>query len=280
MKKKVLASVLLSSIVLSTGVSVLAATGTPAKTKGDAGFVVGNRPDVVKPEEGPNEPEILDPDVDPTDPTKPKPLPETEGIYVTHLPDFSFGKDNKTSIKTENYQAEWEKRTRNSGAETFYMPHSVQVADLSGANKTWKLSVTQDAAFASETSSAGLTNSRIRLLGNTFTNSGKAATDLVGKITGVALADSDATVANYTEIPMAGESTGALDILANTEAGFTNNTYTSAVFDTGYLEESYTPILTPNASKYDGVKLNVPASDQSKAEVYNTNLTWTLTVEP
>ncbi|MFD1900920.1 WxL domain-containing protein [Enterococcus termitis] len=58
------------------------------------------------------------------------------------------------------------------------------------------------------------------------------------------------------------------------------NSYTSSIFANSYLEENYDATKTPNAERYEGVKLNVPASDQSQAKAYSADLTWTLTVEP
>ncbi|ALS01369.1 hypothetical protein ATZ33_08315 [Enterococcus silesiacus] len=275
MKKKVLASLLLSTFVLSVGAtSASATTAPPVKTTGDAGFVKGDKPETTKPEEGPKDPTVVDPD--------PDPRPEYGGVYVTHLPNISFGNDNKTSLNTTEYKAEWEKRTKNTGAEEFYMPHSVQVADVSGnAATTWKLTVNQDAPFESADKTAKLENSRIRIYGNTFTSSAYSATDLAGKISGVSLDKKDtATSAAHSVIPVVGDAETELKVLADDEAGFTVNSYTNAVFDTGYLEENYTAATTPNAEKYEGIKLNVPAKDQSQVKVYTTNLTWTLTVEP
>lgn len=275
MKKKIVASLVLSGLVLSSGASNVYALDS-AQTDTDVNFTAGDRPDPSKPEEGPKDPTPLDPD--------PKPLPEVKNVYVMHLPNISFG-SNKTALKTTEYNAETEKRTANQESETFYMPHSVQVADLSGDSATtWKLSVQQDKAFEESTASGTpetLENTRIRIYGNTLTSTAYAAKDLEGKVAGVALdAPDDGFGATYSEIPVAGDTQSELVVLNNQTPGFTLNSYTSSVFASNYLEEDYTVEKTPAVGRYDGVRLNVPASDRSKATAYSSTLTWTLTVEP
>ena len=280
MKKKLLAGILVSSSLLGLSSTVFAATSSGV-TDADATFTAGDRPGPVQPEEGPNEPKPVDPDVDPEDPSKPKPLPETGNVYVTHLPNISFG-SNKTELKTSEYEALTEKRTTGGGAESFFMPHSVQVADVSGNNETkWKLSVQQSDSFkTNDTTPSVLENTRIRIYGNTLTSSAYEATDLVDKLNGAALDQTDTVFGNHSIIPVTNAEGGDLTVLDNPTAGFTVNSYTSSVFSNDYLEENYTPELTPEAGKYTGVKLNVPASDQSQAKAYKAELTWTLTVEP
>ncbi|MCA5014492.1 MULTISPECIES: WxL domain-containing protein [unclassified Enterococcus] len=280
MKNKVIASLLLSGLVLSCSATGVYAEESTAKTKAETEFTAGDRPDPSKPEEGPKDPSPLDPDPDPEDPSKPKPLPEVSNVYVTHLPDISFG-SNKTNLKTTEYEALTEKRTRNQGAEAFYMPHSVQVADLSGNSDTkWKLSVHQDDIFKTKDSTPQkLTNTRIRIYGNTLTSTAYAASDLTDKVAGVAMDTTD-EFGSFSTIPVVGDTQGELVVLENKTEGFTLNSYTSSVFADSYTEENYDPAKTPSAERYEGIKLNVPASDQSQAKAYSTNLTWTLTVEP
>lgn len=282
MKKKLVASLLLSGLVLGyTSTGVYAETiADPAKTKAETEFTAGDRPDPSKPEEGPKDPNPLDPDPDPTDPTKPKPLPEANNVYVTHLPDISFG-SNKTELKTTEYEALTEKRTKEQGTVTMYMPHSVQVADLSGNSETkWKLSVQQDDVFKTNDSEPKkLENSRIRIYGNTLTSTAYAATDLADKVAGVALDQAD-EFGTYATIPVQSDTQDELVVLENKAAGFTLNSYTSSIFKNGYVEEEYDEIKAATATRYEGVKLNVPASDQSQAKAYSADLTWTLTVEP
>ncbi|WP_430603237.1 hypothetical protein IGJ02_000592 [Enterococcus sp. DIV0724b] len=286
MKKKMLASLLLSAIVLSVGAQAASAENLESsKTTGDVTFIHGGKPDVTKPVEGPKEDgQILEEDLD--EDKNPIPLPNNGGIYVTHLPNFSFGENNQTSVKTKEYQAYTEMRKLKSveagNPDTFYMPHSVQVSDVSGnENATWSLSVVQDTPFESKDNSK-LTNTRIRIFGNTFTNTLHDSEKLAEGITGVGLENEDVTSSNYSAIPVANAETneGTLTVLKNTKKGFTNASTTSAVFSNGYLEENYGPEKTNVAEAYDGVKLNVPASDQAKAKKYTTQLTWTLAVEP
>jgi hypothetical protein len=288
MKKKLLATLLLSGLTLSNVLVPVAladdssddetSTAAVGTTQADATFTAGDRPDPAKPEEGPGEPALIDPDTDENG--DPVPLPDANNVYVTHLPNISFG-SNKTDLKTTEYKALTEKRTKNEGAEVFYMPHSVQVADLSGNSATkWKLSVKQDRVFKTAAATPHeLANTRIRIYGNTLTSTSNTSTDLAGKVVGAALDQADAFGA-YSEIPVAAENQNDLVVLENKTAGFTLNSYTSAVFEANYAQENYTAEAAPAASRYEGVRLNVPASDQVQAEAYKASLTWTLTVEP
>ncbi|MGG5341502.1 WxL domain-containing protein [Enterococcus sp. AZ192] len=283
MKKRMLASLLLSAMVLSVGAQVASAEALESsKTTGEVGFTHGEKPGTTKPEKGPKDGEDLEDDKDKDG--KPIPLPNSNGIYVTHLPNFDFGKDNKTSVKTTEYPAYTEKRTlkadESGNSDYFHMPHSVQVSDVSGNEKaTWSLSVVQDTPFTSADNST-LPNSRIRIFGNTFTNSLHDDVTLAEKITGVGLNTTDKDFGSHSAIPVKGAEEGELTVLKSTVAGFTNASTTSAVFSDGYLAEDYNPEKTKETATYDGVKLNVPAGDQAKAKEYTTKLTWTLIVEP
>ncbi|WP_207695788.1 hypothetical protein DOK67_0001499 [Enterococcus sp. DIV0212c] len=279
MKKKMLASLLLSVIVLSIGAQAASAENLESsKTTGEVGFKAGEKPGTTKPEKGPKDGEDLEDDKD--DKGNPIPLPNNNGIYVTHLPNFSFGKDNKTSVKTVDYEAYTEERKLKGTEDVFYMPHSVQVSDVSGNEQaTWKLSVVQDNPF--EAGSSVLENTRIRIYGNTFTNSLKNTQELGDNIKGVEVGVGEENgPAKHATIPLTGKNEGELTVLSNTKPGFTNASTTSAVFINDYKEDAYSKEKTPETAAYEGVKLNVPASDQAKAKTYTTKLTWTLTVEP
>lgn len=267
MKKKLLTTLALSTLVLTLVGSRAMAAEVSGKTDTDVEFEAGGRPEVTKPEEGPNVPEILDPD--------PDPRPELGNVYVTHLPDISFGASNKVSLNTIEYNALTEKRTKNTATEEFYMPLSAQVADLSGSAATkWTLSVAQDDVYKSANSE--LENARIRFYGNTITSSAYTNADILTKVAGIDL------TAGHGVVPVTTKDTTSnpLEILNVTEAGSTNNSYTSAVFANAYDEAEHSPALTPIAERFDGVRLNVPASDQAQKEAYTAKLTWTLSVTP
>lgn len=286
MKKRVLTNLLFSVGVLGVIIPTQAfaaeeeaAVQQPvtAKTETEVGFSAGDRPDPSLPQEGPASPTPVDPDTDPTT-NEPKPLPEANNVFVTHLPNISFG-TNKTNPATVEYSAITEKRTKNGGAETLYMPHSVQVADLSGSGQTkWKLSVHQDAIFKTSdaTNPLKLENSRIRIYGNTVTSTAYTAAALTDKVTGVNLSQTD-EFGTYASIPVASvDSADELVVLESKTAGFTLNSYTSSVFSADYAEDSN----TADESRYEGIRLNVPSSDQAQAKPYAAKLTWSLTVEP
>lgn len=279
MKKKLLLTLGLAICVTTLGGQLAEATN--AKTETDAEFSSGGRPDPSKPEEGPNPPTIIDPDVDPEDPGNPKPLPETDGIYVTHLPNISFGQGNKLTAGNAEYEALTEKITQNQGAIQYYVPHFAQVADLSGsATTTWRLTVEQDDVYTADSSSTNtLEYSRIRIYENSVRNSSYDNASVAQNAIGVNLSN------DFAIIPVATKdtTTAPLEVAASAGAGLTNNTYTSSVFINDYNEDDYDEVKAPSASRYSGIRLNVPQEDQTKAEKdskYTANLTWTLSVTP
>src|SRR5699024_8210235 len=143
MKKQAIMAVLaISTLGLGAGIHSQAAE-VKGKTDTDVQFDVGERPKPVVPEEGPKDPEeSLD-----EDPVTP---PELNGVYITHLPTISFGSDNQLSAQNTEYHALMEKRTANGGTETIYLPHSVQVADVSGSDQTkWEVTVQQEDVYKS-----------------------------------------------------------------------------------------------------------------------------------
>lgn len=166
MKKTQLVTLFSLSLISLAGINAVNADAAESKsgqTKADVEFQAGGSPGVEFPEEGPKDPEPLKPD-ELTPPT-------VNSVYVTHLPNISFGK-NEVSLKSTEYKALLEERELAESGTKVYLPHSVGVADVSGnAKSTWKVSVQQEKPFEAETG-AKLTNSRIRIYGNTLTSSG------------------------------------------------------------------------------------------------------------
>lgn len=275
MKKKLMSTAVLSLLLMSIGGDVFAAP-VSAKRETTAEFEAGGRPEVVEPEEGPSTPKPLEPDT--------KPLPDSDDIYVTHLPDISFGTGNKTSIKTVEHQAVWEKRSAavaGGGTVDYYSPHSVQVADMSGnAASKWLLDVAQDDVYKSV--SHELEASRIRLYGSTVTSSLEDNTSVAAKIKGAALDQTDAFGA-YSYIPVTTKDTGVAPLVvldATSTPGAGIGGYISTVFEEDYDKADYDESKTPTAERYDGIKLNIPAGDKAQKVAYRADLTWTLTVTP
>lgn len=279
MKSIKLATLGLTVCAVTIGGQVAHADLGSAKTTTDAEFTGGDRPDPIKPEEGPKTPDPIDPDPDPIDPTKVKPLPESKNVYVTHLPNISFGTGNKISAGGTEYEATTEKITKNKGAIQYYGPHYVQVADLSGsANTKWSVTVQQEDVYTT-TAGQKLPNSRIRIYENSIRNSAYDNTTIANGVTGV-----DAT-SGFATIPVATKdtTTAPLEVASVKTAGATNNTVTSSIFTKDYDETNYDATKTPTTQRYTGIKLNVPQEDQAKTEKnsqYKANLTWTLSVAP
>ncbi|WP_430602295.1 hypothetical protein IGJ02_002622 [Enterococcus sp. DIV0724b] len=260
MKKYILSSFLLSIAALTLfGHTTLAQT-VKGNSKADIQFEKGELPSVVDP---------TDPNTSVTpSPGLSKPIETTDGVGVTAVPFFSFG-TVKVNALSQEYPIQKGMYTKGEGEDksTYYSPQFLQVADVSGADKLWSVSVGQDAVF---TSGEGkdkqtLENTRIRLYGQTITNSlQEPGKDLIG------FNQSE----GYGEIPV-GSTT--LEVFSSKKAGFTNSSMSSLVFENNYTEES----KSTEKGTSDGVKLYVPSSDKPKVNnKYTANLTWTLAVTP
>lgn len=252
MKNKIITSLMLSSIALGGTTGTVFAESDFTKTQGDVTFIAGDTPGVVDPTD-PTDP------VDPTDPIDPIIV---DNIALTHAPTFSFGQV-KINPLGEEYPV-LESQFKDVDSTPFYRADFVQVADISGnANATWNVSVAQDDVFTKGGDS--LPNTRIRLYGNTVTNSNvEPGTDLLG----ITLGGS-----GYSEIPVG--STG-VTVLESKTAGFTNASISSSVFEDNHVGDKATTQTTN-----DGVKLSVPKGDTPKTGgAYTADLTWTLSVTP
>ncbi|MCA5011470.1 MULTISPECIES: WxL domain-containing protein [unclassified Enterococcus] len=269
--KNIIVSTAALLLSVTAGASFTHAEESSGKTTTDAEFAAGERPDPILPEEGPKPPTTVDPGVDP--------LPETGNVYVTHLPNISFGNGNKIVAGGTEYEALTEEVTQNAGAIRFHIPHFVQVADLSGSSETkWSVTVQQDDIYKT-TDGKSLENSRIRIYENSVRSNAYTNSEIAAGVNGVD------TTSGFSMIPVATKdtTTAPLEVLSVKAAGATNNTITSSVFIKDYDETDYDAVKTPNAARYSGVKLNVPQEDQAKAQKdnkYRANLTWTLSVAP
>lgn len=204
-----------------------------------------------------------------------------EGVQLLHVPTFDFG-TNELKAKGDDLDVVHESYAYAKDKDTKYaVPLFVQVGDFSGKRATdWKVSVTQDTTFK-ETGGHELTNSRIRIFNQSFTNNLNES-NASNMVTGVAIPEN-----GHAVIPVTGDTPDSLGIfsskMVDTDEGTTNGSISSVVFKKAYDAKNYGPdaASAPElTSRYDDVQLNVPASDKAQAKAYSTKLTWTLTVEP
>lgn len=210
-------------------------------------------------------------------------LPALDNLYVTHVPTFSFGKHELTKESIE-YPAQMEQRPHPSGAANIYVPHILGVADLSGKKDgSWKVTVNQEKPFRVKGTNDYLFYSRIRLYGNTVTNSDVKTDDITNsQATGIKKSDTT----NYTQIPVKdpmlpkNDSEGELEILRGVSREFTNKSYTSSVFENSYRRMQYVRNTASVPPVYNDVKLFVSDKDARLAKKYEADLVWTITAEP
>ncbi|WP_430603238.1 hypothetical protein IGJ02_000593 [Enterococcus sp. DIV0724b] len=204
-----------------------------------------------------------------------------QGVQLLHAPAFDFG-TNELKAKGDDLNVVHEAFSYADNKEVKYaVPLFVQVGDFSGKRGTdWKVSVTQDATFK-EADGHELTNSRIRIFNQSFTNNlnNSNASNMVN---GITIPEN-----GHAVIPVAGDTPDSLGVFSSkmldTDEGTTNGSISSVVFKKAYDEANYGPKATDAPAldaRYDDVQLNVPASDKAQAKAYATKLTWSLTVEP
>lgn len=271
--KKIVASTLLVSLGLSLYAPTALAVDSAA-TQTDASFEAGGGDGPVIPTipDNPNEP-----DPEPIKPVIPTP-PIVDGVTLSYVPTISFGGNNKISVHETNYQAVTEKVELKNGKE-YYAPHFVQIADASGADKKWSVSVKQTKNYENTDASSKLQNTRIRLVGNTLSSpTNSPLTDIQGV--------SKESGKNYAAIPTATES-NVLTVMSTSEnsQSTTGRIYASVFADNYKAQDYYTKAgevttLGATSSRYEGIQLNVPKNENLKAVQYSGELTWTLTAGP
>ncbi|TFI98370.1 hypothetical protein CKN67_05620 [Carnobacterium divergens] len=262
MKKTIIATALLSTVVVSSfaGVASAAEVGT-ATTKGSVQFKTpGDEEEgkVIKP--GEDEEEIL-------------PDPDGGGgsskgaLRIQHAPAFKFGiVDNVNG--TKKYPAQMEAYTKPNDADPakkYYMPNFVQVTDERGdITKGWTLSVTGD-GFKNGTDE--LKQTKILLNEQKHTNTvfdfQTPATDLTTIL--------DGFDAKGTAISTDGKT--SVEILKTKAGKSTTGSQTSSVFNTSYDKATEYAETDRNA----GVELQKGNLDIIEVgKVYESTLTWTL----
>ncbi|MGX7417565.1 WxL domain-containing protein [Carnobacterium gallinarum] len=262
MKKKVLAAVLLSGILLPTFASAADQPGVP--TRGSVVFeVVGDTETgtVIVPGEEDTDDNTI--------------IPEGGGsstgpLRLESVPDIKFGtikfKTGKTTHPAllEEYTKPAEPTVKRA------IPHFVQVTDERGlVDGTWKLNVTSTTFKDTAAVAPELINSKIILKQQSFFNSvGDFATPVVAATTLV-----DGFTGTEATIPTDG--TTNVQILSTKTGQTTNGSKTSTVFNSAYLPEN---LDSYEVNTYnDGVILDKANGDNVQIGVnYESNLIWTL----
>lgn len=263
MKKTIIATVLLSTVVLSSFAGVASAAGGTAATKGSVQFKTPSDDEegkVIKP--GEEEDEII-PDVDGGGGSS------TGALRIQHAPAFKFGTvDNVNG--TKKYPAQMEAYTKPNSvdpAQKHYIPNFVQVTDERGdITKGWTLSVSGD-VFKNATASKELSQTKILLNEQKQTNTvfdfQTPATDLTTILDGF-----DAT---GVAIPTDGKT--SVEILKTKTGKSTTGSQTSTVFNASYAKDTEYAATDMNA----GVELQKGNLDIIEVgKVYESTLTWTL----
>lgn len=190
---------------------------------------------------------------DPTQPVTPNPAdphqPGTAGpLSIDYVSNFHFG-TQQIKPGSATYYAQLD-QVQNSGGNLISVPNYAQVTDKRGLNLGWKLSVKQDAQFAtSDTTPAVLDNAVLSFLAAT-----PNSTQLI------ALAP--------VSVPVILDPTGAATSRVATAAASTGMGTWTLAFGTG-------------ASAAQGVQLTVPTATKKVASSqYKTTLTWILDDTP
>ncbi|MGO2083961.1 WxL domain-containing protein [Vagococcus sp.] len=264
--------VLLVCIPISIGIQTERVEGQQ-ETNTSGTFKAGERPMPDFPEEGPvGVIETLDQD---------ETTASLNHLYLTHAPRISFGQ-LRIDPKNKEYPALLEKRTQQN--KTYYLPHTVGVADLSGKDTgAWKVTVKQLAPFYQAEKATYLTDTRLRIYGNTVTNNRLSSVELKNKITGLKQENGQSFAMIPVENPSVSsvkESEGELEVLKSNSSSHSSKTYSNSVFESQYKKENYTSSVGESKQTYDGIKLFIPTSDNRLLGAYEADLVWTLTAEP
>ncbi|TLG78275.1 WxL domain-containing protein [Vagococcus zengguangii] len=276
MKNKLINSLLLSSLLLSTVSTVVLADeidGTVAVSK-DASveFQADDTPTPpVDPENpDPEKPVIPVDPTDPTDPTNPPTEPPvgTDGpLSIDYVSSFYFGV-NKITGKTENYAARAQRVFDETG-ELSDVPNYAQVTDKRGTLAGWTLSVTQATEFqTSEETPHVLVGAQLSL--NNAYYATKSDVKDVSLLTGATTlsAGQEVEVLGTSEGQGAGTFTYYMGSSDSLEAG------------TLYVKNEAGEVVPEETMLNPDVNLKVPGKAVIKAQKYSTDLIWTLKNTP
>ncbi|MGX7031702.1 WxL domain-containing protein [Vagococcus zengguangii] len=274
MKNKLINSLLLSSLLLSTVSTVVLADDNegPVSLSKDAS-VEFQADDTPTP---PVDPENPDPEkpVIPVEPTDPDPDPEkpvepgTGGeLSIDYVSSFYFGV-NKITGKTENYAARAQRVFDETG-ELSDVPNYAQVTDKRGTLAGWTLSVTQATEFqTSEETPHVLVGAQLSL--NNAYYATKSDVKDVSLLTGATTlsAGQEVEVLGTSEGQGAGTFTYYMGSSDSLEAG------------TLYVKNEAGEVVPEETMLNPDVNLKVPGKAVIKTQKYSTDLIWTLKNTP
>lgn len=279
MKKTLLSTVLISSVVLGSALIATQTAHADAKSlqsQGSVKFFPDTDPiDPIDPI-GPT-PDPIDPvNPDPDDPT-PDPTPGTDGpLSLNYVPDLYFGL-NKISIDDQTYNAyatpTVDKTDPANPIPTGkYVPIYTQVTDERGAYTGWTLAVAQTDQFTSEGSKSTLGDATEISFNNQklFGAWANATQPSVLCTDGITLLPD-----NQEHIVMSAA--------ANEGEGTWASRWGEVSQEQRYTADKANPDAAPTLQEANvdtSVQLKVPGSVEKVAERYVTNLNWTLSDTP
>lgn len=283
MKKSIKVTSFLSIFTVATLLwpTINLAAENKLETETDAGFTAGGAIKPETPVDGEKEKDAPPKEID-----KPKGDGTTTigGVTLTHVPTISFGTENAISLSEANYQAVTEKISisnggSNEGVSEYYSPHFVQVGDVSGKSSQWKVTVLQTVPYTQGTgaNASVLNNTRIRIYENSVVspNNDKAA-----KVSGI-----NKGSLGYAQIPLQTKdgNEGVTVISVNSGENVSGAIISSAFSDNYQLSNYYSSETGATeagktASRYNGVRLNIPKGEDVQEGKYQGKLEWTFTV--
>lgn len=261
MKKNILASLLVTGIVLSGAGVAQAATVGNTNTNAVIEFGVGNIDggDITKPD---TEEEIITP-VEPGGKTK-------GPLRISFAPHFMFTQGIVKADSAE-FNAKVVGYTRNADTTTpkvtEYIPQFVQVVDERGLKDGagWELSMSIS-DFKDPAGAVALTNSRVRIYDQKIFNTRMDAAETSATVTGMTK-----NAPNYLELA---PNATSVSVMSVPNGKSTNSSKTSSVFNKDYTDASTYAADAEN----EGIKFMAAGKDIKEKDLkYKATITWTLT---
>nr|WP_315528561.1 WxL domain-containing protein [Carnobacterium maltaromaticum] len=266
MKKQILATALLSGLILVTFAPAASAIDKTADTKGSVQFEKVGENEVG---------EVVKPDTE----DKPENIIVPEGggnttgpLRLQHVPDIKFG---TVTFKTGNtkHQAILENYTKDGVAGNQAIPQFVQVTDERGDDTgTWKVTVSgttfkEKVAGGGPATAPELANTKIVVKQQKFFNT---VTDYA---TPVVSAETLVSGFTGTELTIPTNGTDSVLVMQTKAGKSTNGSKTSVVFNSDYTAASSYVVGEKNA----GIILDKANGDNIVVDkAYESDLTWTL----
>lgn len=256
-KTKLIATLAMGGILLSTGALNAAAADNEITTNGSVQFDTQDETStgiVTKPE---TEGEIIEPETG----------AQTKGpLRLTHVPDFDFGKVN---IASEDVLANAIlEEYKNVGQTDLHdISHFIQIEDVRGIKSGWKVSVSSSKFLPSDAANKPLANTHIVLQQGKLFNTRMAAAEIAS------------TVEGFTAGTPITSDGSQIDLLKTVATKNTDSSKTSLVFNDAYTGTATDAgsIVKDSKATNPGVQLKAVGTDEkAKDETYTATLTWSI----